>query len=110
LGNGVITFAGVGVFGGLFILFCLAIGLIMSELILDGKSSYDVSSIEADRYFDMPGYLDRDDIDAKCVSMAGNYYGKVERAAPVTVIFACVQSAGRSQMAAAFFNCALSFP
>ena len=33
-----------------------AIGLIMSELILDGKSSYDVSSIEADRYFDLPGY------------------------------------------------------
>jgi glycine/D-amino acid oxidase-like deaminating enzyme len=60
-----------------------AIGLIMSELILDGKSSYDVSSIEADRYFDMPGYVERDDIEAKCVSMAGNYYGKVERATPV---------------------------
>ena len=57
-----------------------AIGLIMSELILDGRSSYDVSSIEADRYFDMPGYLKRDDIEVKCVSMAGNYYGKVERA------------------------------
>ena len=55
------------------------IGLIMSELILDGKSSYDVKSIEADRYFDMPGYVDRDDIEARCVSMAGNYYGKVER-------------------------------
>ena len=27
-----------------------------------------------------------------------------DRAGPVTVIFACVQSAGRSQMAAAFFN------
>jgi glycine/D-amino acid oxidase-like deaminating enzyme len=60
-----------------------AIGLIMSELILDGKSSYDVSSIEADRYFDMPGYLERNDIEARCVSMAGNYYGKVERATPV---------------------------
>jgi 4-methylaminobutanoate oxidase (formaldehyde-forming) len=60
-----------------------AIGLIMSELILDGKSSYDVSSIQADRYFDMPGYLEREDIEAKCVSMAGNYYGKVERATPV---------------------------
>ena len=42
-----------------------AIGLIMSELILDGKSSYDVSSIEADRYFDMPGYLKRDDIESQ---------------------------------------------
>ena len=57
-----------------------AIGLIMSELILDGGSTYDVSSIEADRYFDMPGYFERDDIEAKCVAMAGNYYGKVERA------------------------------
>ncbi len=55
------------------------IGLIMSELILDGKSSYDVKSIEADRYFDMPGYMERDDIEARCLAMAGNYYGKVER-------------------------------
>ena len=38
-----------------------------------------MKSIEADRYFDMPGYLDRADIEAKCVDMAGNYYGKVER-------------------------------
>jgi 4-methylaminobutanoate oxidase (formaldehyde-forming) len=60
-----------------------AIGLIMSQLILDGRSSYDVASIEADRYFDMPGYLERVDIEAKCVDMAGNYYGKVERPAPV---------------------------
>jgi glycine/D-amino acid oxidase-like deaminating enzyme len=63
-----------------------AIGLIMSELILDGKSSFDVSSIEADRYFDMPGYLERTDIDAKCVDMAGNYYGKIERATPVAAV------------------------
>ena len=42
----------------------------MSQLILDGRSSYDVSSIEADRYFDMPGYVDRADIEAKCVDMA----------------------------------------
>ena len=37
-----------------------AIGLIMSQLILDGESTYDVASIEADRYFDMPGYLERE--------------------------------------------------
>jgi glycine/D-amino acid oxidase-like deaminating enzyme len=55
------------------------IGVIMAELILDGRSSYDVKSIEADRYFDMPGYTTRNDIDAHCVAMAGNYYGKVER-------------------------------
>jgi glycine/D-amino acid oxidase-like deaminating enzyme len=60
-----------------------AIGLIMSQLILDGESTYDIKSIEADRYFDMPGYLDRRDIEAKCVEMAGNYYGKIERPVPV---------------------------
>jgi len=60
-----------------------AIGLIMSQLILDGASSYDVKSIEADRYFDMPGYLERTDIEAKCVSVAGNYYGKIERPSSV---------------------------
>lgn len=55
------------------------IGLIMSQLILDGHSTYDVASIEADRYFDMPGYIDRRDIENRCATMAGNYYGKVER-------------------------------
>ena len=59
-----------------------AIGVIMSELILDGGSSYDVRSIEADRYFDLPGYIERADIEAKCRDMAGNYYGKVERPLP----------------------------
>lgn len=59
------------------------IGVIMAELILDGQSSYDVKSIEADRYFDMPGYISRQDIEAKCVAMAGNYYGKVEQPALV---------------------------
>jgi 4-methylaminobutanoate oxidase (formaldehyde-forming) len=61
-----------------------AIGLIMAELILDGKSRYNVESIEADRYFDTPGYLDRANIEAKCMAMAGNYYGKIERPTPVT--------------------------
>lgn len=55
------------------------IGLIMSQLILDGESSYDVASIEADRYFDLPGYIDRRDIENRCAEMAGNYYGKIER-------------------------------
>jgi glycine/D-amino acid oxidase-like deaminating enzyme len=59
------------------------IGLIMAQLILDGHSTYDVSSIEADRYFDMPGYIEREDIEARCVAMAGNYYGKIERPTPV---------------------------
>jgi 4-methylaminobutanoate oxidase (formaldehyde-forming) len=59
-----------------------AIGLIMAELILEGRSRYDVKSIEADRYFDMPGYIERPDIEARCIAMAGNYYGKIERPMP----------------------------
>lgn len=60
------------------------IGVIMAELILDGRSRYDCESIAADRYFDMPGYVQRTDIEAKCADMAGNYYGKVEKADSAT--------------------------
>jgi glycine/D-amino acid oxidase-like deaminating enzyme len=77
-----------------------AIGLIMSELILDGKSSYDVSSIEADRYFDLPGYLDRNDIETKCVTMAGEYYGKVERATPAAITTPHSQGSAREELKA----------
>ena len=62
-----------------------AIGVIMAELILDGQSSYDISSIQADRYFDLPGYKERADIEQKCREMAANYYGKVERPTPVAL-------------------------
>jgi sarcosine dehydrogenase len=55
------------------------IGLIMAELILDGQSSYDISLIEADRYFDMPGYQTREEIAVHCREMAANYYGRIER-------------------------------
>ena len=54
------------------------IGVIMADLILDGRTKYDVASIEADRYFDMPGYQDRDEINQKCQAMSGSYYGRVE--------------------------------
>ncbi len=59
------------------------IGLIMSQLIIDDHSSYDASSIEADRYFDVPGFTLREDIEARCVAMAGAYYSKLERSAPM---------------------------
>ena len=55
-----------------------AIGLIMSELILDGKSTYDIDSIEADRYWDIPGFLDREEIQQRCYTMQGSYYGRIE--------------------------------
>jgi 4-methylaminobutanoate oxidase (formaldehyde-forming) len=60
-----------------------SIGLIMSQLILDGRSTYDIQSIEADRYFEAPGYVNRVEIEDKCVRMAGNYYGTIERPTPV---------------------------
>jgi len=59
------------------------IGLIMSQLILDGQSTYDCESIEADRYFDVPGYVNRVEIEDKCARMAGDYYGTIERPRPV---------------------------
>jgi glycine/D-amino acid oxidase-like deaminating enzyme len=54
------------------------IGLIMAQLILDGQTDYDLSAIEADRYYDMPGYQHRDEIKSKCSAMYGSYYGNVE--------------------------------
>ena len=45
------------------------IGVVMAELILDGKSTYDVSSIDADRYFDLPSLQKRSDIESKCGEM-----------------------------------------
>ncbi len=54
-----------------------AIGLIMSELILDGHSRFDVHEIEADRYFDLPELRDRLEVKRRCFTMYGNYYGQV---------------------------------
>ena len=56
------------------------IGLIMSQLILDGKTGYDINAIEADRFFDRPGFQSRGDIKQKCFSMYSSYYGRVEGA------------------------------
>jgi hypothetical protein len=50
----------------------------MAELILNGKSTYDVEAIEADRYFDVPGFQERAEIKAKCTAMYASYYGRVE--------------------------------
>jgi 4-methylaminobutanoate oxidase (formaldehyde-forming) len=55
------------------------IGVIMAQLILDGTSTYDIAAIEADRYFDLPGFQSRDEIKAECYQMHANYYGRVER-------------------------------
>ena len=60
------------------------IGVIMADLILAGQTSYDIASIEADRYFDVPGFQDRVDIEKKCYDMYGSYYGRVEGSTATT--------------------------
>lgn len=55
-----------------------AIGLIMSQLILDGESSFDIAAIEADRFFDLDGYSDRSEIKKRCYDMYASYYGSTE--------------------------------
>jgi 4-methylaminobutanoate oxidase (formaldehyde-forming) len=54
------------------------IGVIMADLIQNGETDYDIEAIEADRYFDMPGYQHRDEIKSKCYQMHSGYYGRVE--------------------------------
>ena len=55
-----------------------AIGVIMADLVLEGNTSYDIEAIEADRYFEMPGFQQRSDIKNRCYQMQAAYYGKVE--------------------------------
>ena len=54
------------------------IGVIMSELILGNRSTYDIASIEADRYWGVPGFQERDEIEQRCHKMQGSYYGRLE--------------------------------
>ena len=56
-------------------------GKVMADLILDGKTKYDLDFIAADRFFDMPGYQERADIKRKCYQMYASYYGQVEKPA-----------------------------
>ena len=50
----------------------------MSDLIRNGETNYDIAAIEADRYFDIPGFQERAEIKAKCYEMHAGYYGRVE--------------------------------
>jgi glycine/D-amino acid oxidase-like deaminating enzyme len=55
-----------------------AIGVLMAELILDGTCRYDLSQIEADRFFDLPEFMDRERVKARCAETYANCYSKVE--------------------------------
>lgn len=65
-------------FSGYGIVQSPVIGAVMTELILDGDSQYDIAAIEADRYYDAPGFVDRNDIKEKCFKMQGRYYSRLE--------------------------------
>jgi len=54
------------------------IGVIMADLVLTGQTDYDIEAIEADRYHDIAGFQQRNDIKAKCYRMHADYYGRVE--------------------------------
>lgn len=54
-----------------------AIGLIMSQLILDGRSDFDLHEIMADRYFDVPELRQRPVVKERCRDTYANYYGAV---------------------------------
>jgi glycine/D-amino acid oxidase-like deaminating enzyme len=55
------------------------VGKVMADLILDGKTKYDLAFMAADRFHDLPGYQERTDIKRKCYEMYASYYGQVEK-------------------------------
>lgn len=53
------------------------IGRIMAELIVDGRSTYDIAEIEADRLFEEAELFDRKNVEQRCLGTASAYYGAV---------------------------------
>lgn len=51
---------------------------IMADLIVNGQGDYDIAAIQADRFHARCDLTDRQQIDAACRTMAGDYYGAVE--------------------------------
>lgn len=58
-----------------------AVGVLMAELILDGRCRYDLSQLEADRFYDLPEFLSRDAVTARCAQTYADAYSKVEASA-----------------------------
>ena len=53
-----------------------SIGVVMADLILEGKAGYDMEQLRADRYHDLPGYGTRPEIRAKGLRSYAGHYGK----------------------------------
>jgi glycine/D-amino acid oxidase-like deaminating enzyme len=56
------------------------IGVLMTEMILDGTCRYDLDEIAADRYYDLPEFADRAFVEARCRDAYATAYGQVETA------------------------------
>jgi glycine/D-amino acid oxidase-like deaminating enzyme len=55
-----------------------AVGLLMAELILDGRCRYDLAELEADRFFDLPEFADRARVEARCADAYASCYRRIE--------------------------------
>ena len=55
------------------------IGVIMADLIVDGHTDYEIQALEADRFFELDGFVDRAEIESRCLEMHAAYYGRVEK-------------------------------
>ncbi|MBL9122166.1 MAG: FAD-binding oxidoreductase, partial [Planctomycetaceae bacterium] len=54
-----------------------SIGVVMAELIVDGRSRYDIAQLEADRFFEIPQLHERREVKRQARETYAGYYGKV---------------------------------
>jgi glycine/D-amino acid oxidase-like deaminating enzyme len=55
-----------------------AVGVLMAELILDGTCRYDLSQLQADRFYDLPDFVSRDAITTRCAATYAAAYSQLE--------------------------------
>ena len=55
------------------------VGKVMADLILDGKTQYDLEFMAAARFQELPGFQKRADRKRRCHEMYASYYGQVEK-------------------------------
>lgn len=55
------------------------VGKVAADLILDGKTKYNLDFMAADRFYDLPGYQTRADIKGPCDQIYASYDGQVEK-------------------------------
>jgi glycine/D-amino acid oxidase-like deaminating enzyme len=54
------------------------IGVLMADLVLDGTCRYDMTQLEADRFFDLPEFMNRTTVKERCARTYADCYSKVE--------------------------------